>query len=72
MQPIIKEEKMAQQNLVLFQLSESDMAEVTAAIATLKAKLLPKLKTLSADERTRNAQNGRQNSSLCTEGVGVL
>lgn len=51
MTPIIKEEKMAQQNLVSFQLPESDMAEVTAAIATLKAKLLPNLKTLSADER---------------------
>ena len=42
---------MAQQNLVSFQLPEKDMAEVTAAIATLKAKLLPNLKTLSADER---------------------
>lgn len=42
---------MAQQNLVSFGMNESDMAEVTAAIATLKAKLLPQLKTLSADER---------------------
>ena len=42
---------MAQKNLVSFELEEKSLAEVTAAIETLKTILLPHLKTLSADER---------------------
>lgn len=42
---------MAQENLVSFQISDADMAQIKTAITTLKTKLLPNLKTLSADER---------------------
>lgn len=42
---------MAQENLVSFQIPEADLAQVNTAIATLKDKLLPYLKTLSGSER---------------------
>ena len=42
---------MPQENLVEFKISDADLAEIKAAIATLKTKLLPNLKTLSAEER---------------------
>jgi hypothetical protein len=42
---------MAQENLVSFQIPDADMAQVRTAITTLKVKLLPYLKTLSAAER---------------------
>ena len=34
---------MAQQNLVSFQIADKDLADIKAAIDTLKAKLLPNL-----------------------------
>lgn len=49
---------MTQQNLVSFSIPEGDMAEINAAIATLKSKLLPALKTLKPDERMEMAKMG--------------
>jgi len=42
---------MPQQNLVSFSIPDSDLADIKSAIATLKSKLVPHLKSLSATER---------------------
>ena len=43
---------MAQQDLISVKIPEADLAEVKAAIAVLKAKLLPHLKVLTVQERS--------------------
>jgi hypothetical protein len=42
---------MSQQNLVSFSIPDKDLEEVKSAIATLKSKLVPHLKTLSSTDR---------------------
>jgi len=42
---------MAQQDRIALKISEAELAEVLAAITTLNARLLPHLKTLTANER---------------------
>lgn len=42
---------MAQQNLISVNISEADQKDIGDAIATLKAKLMPHLKTMSAQDR---------------------
>lgn len=49
---------MPQQNQIAFQISDADLAEVQDAIATLRAKLLPRLVTLTAEERKACAKLG--------------
>ena len=42
---------MSQQNLISFALSDEDRAEVMNAIKTIETKLVPKLKSLTAEEK---------------------
>jgi hypothetical protein len=42
---------MSQKNQVSFKLADADLSEINAAIATLKSKLLPHLKSLNAADR---------------------
>ena len=49
---------MTQQNLVSFSIPDADMAEITAAITTLRAKLLPALKVLKPEEKGELAKMG--------------
>jgi hypothetical protein len=42
---------MSQQNMISFSIPDNDLADVKAAIAVLKSKLVPHLKTLSPAER---------------------
>lgn len=42
---------MTQSNLIEVRITESDLAEIDAAIGTLKAKLLPQLQTLTVQDR---------------------
>ena len=49
---------MSQQNLVSFNLPESDMADIRTAITTLSTKLLPVLKALKPAERMEMAKMG--------------
>ncbi len=42
---------MAQQDLIAVKIPEADLVEIKAAIATLAAKLVPHLQTLTAQER---------------------
>jgi hypothetical protein len=76
---------MTQPNLVSFNISEADMAEIKASIETLRAKLLPHLKTLSPDERhelpkmgdktvsfvQKTLEHCRQNSDLVPQFLNV-
>ena len=55
---------MSQQNLVSFSIPEADMAEITAAIGTLKSKLLPALRVLSPDEKGGLAKMGDKTVSF--------
>jgi hypothetical protein len=49
---------MPQQNLVSFSIPDKDLEEVKSAIAILKSKLVPHLKTLSATERVELPKMG--------------
>jgi len=55
---------MAQQNLVSFQIPEADMEAVKGAIATLKSKLLPNLKTLTPTERQELPKMGDKTTAF--------
>ncbi len=43
---------MAQQDVISVHIPEPELSEIKAAIATLQAKLLPHLKTLTSQERS--------------------
>lgn len=49
---------MSQQNLVSFGLPENDLVEINAAIATLRTKLLPALKTIKPEEKSELSKMG--------------
>ena len=55
---------MAQQNLVSFQIADKDLEEVKGAIATLKSKLLPNLKTLTPEERREMPKMGDKSTAF--------
>jgi len=55
---------MPQQNLLSFSIPESDQAEITAAINTLRAKLLPNLRTLKPEERMGLLKMGDRTSAF--------
>ena len=61
---IKKESNMAQQDLVSFKVSEADMTEIKAAIATLKSKLLPNLKALTPTEKKELAKMGDKTTAF--------
>jgi len=49
---------MAQQDLIALHIPETDLVEIRAAIGVLKAKLLPQLHTLRAQERIALSKSG--------------
>lgn len=58
---------MAQSDNVSFRMTDQDMAEVQAAIATLKSKLLPQLKTISPAERQELPKMGDKTVAFVTK-----
>jgi hypothetical protein len=55
---------MAQQNLVSFQIADKDLADIKAAIDTLKAKLLPNLKALTPTEKKELPKMGDKTTAF--------
>ena len=59
---------MAQQDVISVHIPESELSEIKAAIATLQAKLLPHLKTLTSHGTAGATQDGRQDGGVRDEG----
>ncbi len=55
---------MSQKNLVSFDISEADLAEIKSCVTTLQTKLLPLLKTLSPEERQEMPKMGDKTVSF--------
>lgn len=60
---------MSQKNLVSFKIPEADLAEIQACIATLQTKLLPRLTTLSPEERQEMLKMGDKTVSFVQKTV---
>ncbi len=60
---------MAQQDVISVHIPESELSEIKAAIATLQAKLLPHLKTLTSQERQELPKMGDKTVAFVTKAL---
>ena len=60
---------MAQQDLISVNIPEADLVEIKAAIAVLKTKLMPHLKTLSAQDRMELPKLGDKSMAFMVKGA---
>jgi len=60
---------MSQQDFVSVKIPEADLAAILAAIATLQAKLLPHLKTISTQDKMEMAKMGDKSFALVVKGL---
>jgi len=63
---------MAQKNLVSVNIPEADLKDCKAAIAVLKAKLMPHLLTLTPEERQELPKMGEKTASFVDKGTDYV